>query len=73
MADWYEVREGNEAEHVRASNTRTAFVKGFNLLCGTKYKLSPGYKMTISVVRIRGSSDIAKMLERNYQDSKHKK
>ena len=73
MSDWYEVVEGDELAHVRASNTRTAFDKGFCELCGTGYKLPPGHKMNISVMRLRGESEKVKFLEKVYQDSRKKK
>lgn len=72
MADWYEVEEDGETVHVRASNTRTAFDRGFRTLCGMDYKLPPGSTMDIRVTRLRGSTEMVKLLEKAYQDS-HKK
>lgn len=73
MAAWYEVAEGGESVHVRATNTRTAFDRGFRLLCGMDYKLPPGQKMTITVLRLRGGTDKFKLLEQVYQESLKKK
>jgi len=73
MADWYEVAEGGEVAHVRATNTRTAFDKGFRLHCGMDYKLPPGEKMTITCLRLRGGNEKVKLLEKVYQDSRKKK
>ena len=73
MADWYEVQEGDEVVHVRATNTRTAFDRGFRLHCGMDYKLPPGQKMTITVLRLRGGTEKVKLLEEVYQESRKKK
>lgn len=73
MANWYEVEEGGEVAHVRATNTRTAFDRGFRMHCGMDYKLSPGQRMTITVLRLRGGSEKVKFLEKHYQDSRKKK
>ncbi len=73
MANWYEVQEGDEIIHVRATNTRTAFYKGFVSTCGRDYKLPPGGKMTITCVRLRGGTGKVKLLEKIYQDSRKKK
>ncbi len=73
MVDWYEVKEGDEYAHVRASNTRTAFDKGFIATCGRDYKLRPGEVMTIHVIRLRGSTEKVKTLEQAYQESRKKK
>jgi hypothetical protein len=73
MADWYEVQEEEETVHVRATNTRTAFDRGFRLTCGMNYKLPPGQKMTITVLRLRGGTEKVKLLEQVYQDSRKKK
>lgn len=70
MADWYEVEEAGEVAHVRATNTRTAFDRGFRLLCGMNYKLPPGQKMTITVLRLRGGTDKVKLLEKVYQETR---
>ena len=72
MADWYEAKEGNETTHVRASNTRTAFDRAFRRMCGMDYKVPPGTTLTITVLRLRGGSEVAKTLEQVYQDM-HKK
>lgn len=73
MADWYQVTESRETVHVWASNTRTAFDKGFRLLCGREYKLPPGYQMTIICQRLRGGSQMVKDLEKVYQETKKKR
>ncbi len=73
MADWYEVQEGQEIEHVRATNTRTAFYKGFTILCGSSYRLTPGHQMTITILRLRGNSEKVKLLEQVYQENRKKK
>jgi hypothetical protein len=70
MADWYEVEEAGEVTHVRATNTRTAFDRGFRLHCGMNYKLAPGQKMTITVLRLRGGSEKVKRLEQIYQENR---
>ena len=72
MADWYEVEEQKETVHVRASNTRTAFDRGFRLLCGMNYKVTPGETIHLRVTRLRGNTEMVKVLERTYQES-HKK
>jgi hypothetical protein len=69
MADWYEVTGDKETGHVRATNTRTAFDKGFTLLYGANFKLLPGYQMRITVTRLRGGSDKVKSMEKFYRDS----
>jgi hypothetical protein len=71
MAGWYEVQEGDEVAHVRATNTRTAFDRGFRLLCGMDYKLPPGQKMTMTVLRLRGGTEKVKFLEQVYQESRN--
>ena len=73
MANWYEVEEDGEVSHIRATNTRTAFDKGFRLLCGMDYKLPPGKKMTITCLRLHGGDEKVKLLEKVYQDSRKKK
>ncbi len=73
MADWYEVEEDSEITHVRATNTRTAFDKGFRLLCGTDFKVQPGRTLTLKVLRLRGGSDVAKTLEKFYQETRKNK
>lgn len=73
MADWYEVQEAEEVAHVRASNTRTAFDKGFRLLCGMDYKIPPGHKMTLTCMRLRGGTEKVKLLEKTYQEMRQKK
>jgi len=73
VADWYEVQEGQEVIHVRATNTRTAFDKGFRALCGRDYKVPPGNMMTLRCLRLRGGSEKVKLLEQIYQDSRRKK
>jgi hypothetical protein len=73
MAAWYEVEEDGEIAHVRATNTRTAFDRGFTMLCGRYFKLAPGEKMTMHVLRLRGGSEKVKLLEKIYQDSRKKK
>lgn len=73
MADWYEVQEDGETTHVRATNTRTAFDRGFRQLCGRDYKLAPGTTMSIKVFRLRGGTDVVKTLENLYQESRKKK
>jgi hypothetical protein len=73
MADWYEVQEGQEVSHIRATNTRTAFDKGFRILCGRDYKIPPGQKMTITCLRLRGGTEKVRLLEKVYQESRKKK
>lgn len=73
MADWYEVKEGDETSHIRASNTRTAFDKGFRLMCGMDYKVPPGQSITITCLRLRGGTETVKLLEQVYQDMRKKK
>lgn len=70
---WYEVQEGEEFAHIRASNTRTAFDRGFRIHCGMGYNLKPGEKMTITVLRLRGGTEKVKLLETIYQDNRKKK
>lgn len=70
MANWYEVQEGKETVHVRATNTRTAFDKGFRLLCGMNYKLLPGTAITLTCLRLRGGTEKVKLFERVYQDAR---
>jgi len=64
---WYEVQEEDEVVHVRASNTRTAIDKGFRRLCGMKFNLLPGVKMTLHCMRLRGGSEKVRILEQFYQ------
>jgi hypothetical protein len=73
MADWYEFQEGNDVVNVRATNTRTALDRGFRLTCGMHYKLPPGQKMSITVLRLRGRTDKVKLLEQVYQESRQKR
>jgi len=73
MADWYEVEEDGETAHVRATNTRTAFDRGFRLLCGRDFKVAPGAKMTITCLRLRGGTEKVKLLEKVYQEMRAKK
>ncbi len=68
MASWYEIKEGDEIVCVRATNTRTAFNKGFGLTCGRNYKLPPGHQMTITCTRLRGGTGKVKLLEMMYQE-----
>jgi hypothetical protein len=72
MSDWYQVTEGDETVHVRTSNSRTAFDRGFRLLCGMDYKIPPGETMAITCTRLRGGSEQAKLLEQVYQETRQK-
>jgi len=72
MSAWYEIQEGDEIAHVRASNTRTAVDKGIRLLCGMDYKLPPGNVMVIKCLRLRGGTDKVKLLEKIYQERRPK-
>jgi methionine aminopeptidase len=73
MAGWYEVQEGDEVAHVRATNTRTAIDRGFRLLCGMNYTLEPGTAMTIRVMRLSGRTEKVKLLEKVYQESRKRR
>jgi hypothetical protein len=73
MADWYIVQEGDERTHVRTSNSRTAFDRGFRVMCGMNYKIPPGQSLTITATRLRGGSELAKQLEKVYQEMQAKK
>jgi len=64
---WYEVREGDETAHIRASSTRAALGKGFTATCGSRYILPPTGRMTIGIRRIPGNSELFRFLENNYQ------
>ncbi len=66
MSAWYEIQEGKEVAHVRASNTRTAIDKGFRSLCGMDFTLPPGVPMTIRCIRLSGKSELVRTLESNY-------
>jgi len=70
MASWYEVQEDDEVVHVRATNTRTAFDRGFCLQCGSNYNLPPGQKMTMTVLRLRGGSEKVRLLEQVYRENR---
>jgi hypothetical protein len=68
MADWYEVTVDGDTQYIRASNTRTAFDKGFTTHNGRELKLKPGHSMTIRVLRLCGGTEKVKQLEKFYQE-----